>query len=288
MAPSAELKKLVNQMPELDRVKTKDNKVRITGKLTGPLWDDAEKIYDKILKGGRDSIIGVIDMLAEIDDGKDYKARYVLHAIAAYVCRPGKEKHRTAVIEAVASQIGTDRPKAIQRFLVRQLQVCGDGRATAALGKQLLDKDLYETAAAALVAIGKGAAEQLRKALPKAKGKCRAAIVQSLGAVGDAKSVDALKHAAGEDDAFVRMAAVWALANIGDAGSAGVLIKAADAKMGSWERIRAVKACLLLAEKLQAAGNKAEAAKIYKHLRDTRTDPSESYIREAAEKALTG
>ncbi|MBL7134009.1 MAG: HEAT repeat domain-containing protein [Phycisphaerae bacterium] len=286
MAPSADLKQLVNQMPELDRRITKDKKVHILGKLTGPLWDNAEKVYDKILKGGRDSIVGVIDMLAAIDDGRDYKARYVLHAIAAYVCRPGKEKHRKAVIEAVSSQIGGDRPKAIQRFLVRQLQVCGDGRIAAALGKHLLDKDLYGPVAAALVAIGEGAAEQFRRALPKAKAKCRMTIVQSLGVVSDAASVEALKQAAGEDDAFVRIAAVWALANIGDAGSASVLIKAADAKMGSWERIQAAKACLLLAEKLKAAGKKADAAKLYTHLRDTRKDPSESYIRDVAQKAL--
>lgn len=287
MAPSADLKQLVSRMPELDRVKQK-NKVHITGKLTGPLWDDAEKIYDKILKGGRDSIVGVIDMLAKIDDGKDYKARYVLHAIAAYVCRPGKEKHRTTVVQAIASQIGGSRPKPIQRFLVRQLQVCGDGRAAATLGEHLLDEDLYEPAAAALTAIGDGAAEQFRQALPKAKGKCRMTIVQNLGAVRDAESVEALKKAAGDDDARVRIAAAWALANIGDAASVSVLIEAADARMGSWERIQAAKACLLLAEKLRAAGKKAEATKLYTHLRDTRKDPSESYIREAAQKALTG
>ena len=287
MAPSADLKDLVNKMPELDRVKQRD-RVVVTGKLTGPPWEDAEKVYDKILKGGRDNIVGVIDMLAWIDDGKDYKARYVLHAIAAYVCRPGKEKQRATVIDAIASQIGGDRPKAVQRFLVQQLQVCGDKRAVATLGKHLLDDDLYEPAAAALAAIGKGAAEQFQKALPKAKGKCRAAIVQSLGAVADAKSIDALKKAAGDEDAFARIAAVWALARTGDAGSVDVLTKAADAKLGSWERIQATDACLLLAEKLKAAGNKAEAAKIYKHLRDTRKDKSERHIREAAEKALAG
>ncbi len=285
MAPSADLKDLVNKTPELDQVKQK-NKRHVTGKLTGPLWEDAEKVYDQILKGGRDNIIGVIDMLVEIDDGKDYKARYVLHAIAAYICRPGKEKQRATVIDAIASQIGGDRPKTVQRFLVQQLQVCGDGRAVPTLGKHLLDEDLYEPVAAALAAIGDGAAEQLQKALPKAKGKIRMSIVQNLGTVADAKSVDALKKAAVEEDAFVRIAAVWALANIGDAGAASVLTKAADAKLGSWERIQAANACLLLAEKLNAAGNKAEAAKIYKYLRDTRKDKSERFIREAAEKAL--
>ena len=53
-----------------------------------------------------------------------------------------------------------------------------------------------------------------------------------------------------------------------------------------WERIQAGKHCLVLAEKLTASGKKVEAAKIYTHLRDTRTDPSEKYIREAAERGL--
>ena len=167
------------------------------------------------------------------------------------------------------------------------MEACGDEGAAATLGKQLLDEDLYEPAAAALTAIGKGAAEQFQKALPKAKGKCRAAIVQSLGAVADAKSIDALKKAAGDEDPLVRIAAVWALANIGDADSVDVLTTAADAYIiGSWERTQATDACLLLAEKLKAAGKRSEAAKIYTHLRNTRKDESESHIREAAERAL--
>jgi hypothetical protein len=41
-----------------------------------------------------------------------------------------------------------------------------------------------------------------------------------------------------------------------------------------------------LAERLLAAGKKAESQKIYAHLQKTRSDPSERYIRDAAEKAL--
>jgi len=51
--------------------------------------------------------------------------------------------------------------------------------------------------------------------------------------------------------------------------------------------MEAGKDCLVLAEKLAAAGKKDVAAKIYTHLRNTRTDPSEKYIRDAAEKALS-
>jgi hypothetical protein len=76
------------------------------------------------------------------------------------------------------------------------------------------------------------------------------------------------------------------LARIADAGWADALLKMADGHKG-WERIQHTKACLLLAEKLLAAGNKTAAVAIYTHLRKTRTEPSELYIRQAAAKALS-
>jgi hypothetical protein len=110
-------------------------------------------------------------------------------------------------------------------------------------------------------------------------------MIQALGVLRDAGSVEALRKAAGDEDRDTRLAALWGLANIGDAGSADLALKAADAAAG-WERIEATNACLLLAENLQAAGKKAEAAKIGKHLRDKRADPEEAHVREAAERLL--
>ncbi len=45
-------------------------------------------------------------------------------------------------------------------------------------------------------------------------------------------------------------------------------------------------ALLLLAEKLQAMGKKADAAKIYGQLKETRTDKEEAYVRDAATRGL--
>jgi len=163
--------------------------------------------------------------------------------------------------------------------------VAGGKEVAAALGKMLEDEELYEPAAQALVAIGDGAAEQLQNALPKVKGKMKLTIIQNLGVLRDAESVDALKNALGDDDREIRLAAGWALANIGDAGSVDLLPKATDAK-GTYERNTATKACLLLAERLLEAGRKEPAVKIYEHLRDTRNGLDEAYIRAAAEKGL--
>ena len=110
-------------------------------------------------------------------------------------------------------------------------------------------------------------------------------IVQNLGVLKDALSAGELRKALKGSDREIRLAAGWALANIGDAGSAEQMCRAADTSK-DWERIQHTKACLLLAERLAAAGKKNDAKKVYQHLRDSRKDSSESYVREAAANAL--
>jgi hypothetical protein len=249
---------------------------------------DKEKIEGAIrdiLKGGRDNIIGVIDMLVEPGKGDDAKAHYALHCMALHVCKLENNRPRRRFSRTSASQIGGDRPKEVQKYLIRELQVAGGREAVESLGKVLTDEDLCEPSAQALATIGEGAAEQLREALPRANGKCRLTILQNLGVVRDANSVGVLGKAVSDEDGEVRIAAAWALANIGDVSSANVLQKAAD-KADGWERIQATKACLLLAEKLISAGKKSEAVGIYKHLRDTRTKPAERYVCDAAKIGL--
>jgi hypothetical protein len=250
---------------------------------------DKEKIEGAIrdiLRGGRENIIGVIDMLVEPGKGDDAKAHYALHCMALRVCMLDNDRPRRRFSRILASQIGGDRQKEVQKYLIRELQVAGGKEAVESLGKVLTDEELCEAAAQALVAIGDGAAEQFRSALPEARGKCRLTIVQNLGVVGDTESVVALKKAVSDEDEAIRIAAVWALANIGDASSASMLLRVVDQADG-WERIQATKACLLLAEKLNAASKKSEASRIYKHLRDTRTKPAERYVSEAAKIGLS-
>lgn len=274
MAPSAKLKTLVNQMPDPDN----------RGAYTNMDKAKIETAIAEIHKGGRDSIVGLIDMLVEPGKGDDVKGHYALHVLAVGVCKPGDDKGRAEFARTVASQLA-GRAKGVQRYLIRQLQVAGGREVVPILGKALLDPALCEPAARALLAIGKGAADQLRAALPKVEGKCRLAIILGLGFLADPGAAGAFKRAVGDEDREIRMAATWSLARIADAGSADALLKAADGHKG-WERIKHTKACLLLAEKLLAAGNKAAAIAIYTHLRDTRTEPSELYIRQAAAKAL--
>jgi HEAT repeat protein len=260
-----------------------------TSTFTGPEPGVAHDIYAAILAGGRDSLLELIALLCDPNDPgpKDFRAEYVLHGLAVYVGRPGNEEQLRTLADTLASQLGSKEvPKAVQGLLIRELQVVGDAKAVEPLGKMLADEDLCEYAAQALVAIGPGAAGQLRSALGKVKGRCRVTLVQNLGvARGGGRTARLLRKCLSDQDRDVRLAAAWALAKMGDAASVDSILKMANAEPG-WERIKATQACLVLAENLKAAEKNKDAARIYAQLRDTHTGEGEQYVREAAEKAL--
>ena len=263
---------LVDRVPPLDK----------GGTLTGPSWAEMRTILDPLLEGGRESLVAVMDLLREVDDGKDYKARYVLHALAHDVGGPGRETQRTLVAEAFASQLGGARPKPVQGYLLRQLQVCGGPAQAPAIARLLPDPELFEYAAQALLAIGEGVAAEFRKALPGLSGPPRRTAVQALGVLRDPEAVGLLREAAKDADPALRRLAAWGLANIGDPGAVEIALREADVPDGI-ERIEGAATALLLADRLKAAGKGAEAKRIYAHLVATRTEPHEEYLRELAE-----
>ncbi len=269
---SSAISKLVNGLPDPDE----------RGLLSNINKQTVDDITAQIHEGGRRSLISLVDMLVEPGKGDDVKARYALHCLAVHVCKLDSEPTRGAFSRTLASQLGGDRPRAVQKYIIEQLQVAGGKEVAGALGKMLLDEHLCNPAAQALTAIGEGAAGQFREALRRAGGRCRLTIIQNLGVLGDADSASHIKGFLEDENRETRMAARWALANIGDGGSADLLLAAAKSA-DAYERIKATKACLLLAERLAEAGKKDLGAKIYRQLR---TGSDEAHVRDAVEKGL--
>lgn len=275
MAVSDELKHLVGEMPDPDD----------RGMYTENI--DKQKIEQaiaQIAEGGRPSIAGLIEMLGA---GQRRRRQTPLRPALPGQPRAGQPRRESpqGADRDAGRVLGGERPMHTKAFLCQELQWAGGKEAAAALGKLLLDEELVEPASMALVAIRHGAADAFRAALPAARGKCRRNIIQSLGAIKDTASADALCAVLADPDAEVRIAAGWGLSRMGDADSANALKKAADAKPG-WERIQAAKHCFVLAETLAAAGKAKQSAAIYRYLMESRTDPKEAYVREAAQRAL--
>ena len=278
MAVTEQLKKLVDQMPDPDG----------RGMYTSDI--DKEKIEQavaQIAKGGKGNVLGLIEMLGEPGSEENAKPHYALHCVMNHSLATGNETLRKECCETLASQLENKNLHPYNRsYLCQELQWAGRDEACPGLGKVLLDEDVTDDAATALAAIGgERAASQLRTAAAKAKGKARLNLIDALAALAEPKSADTFAKALQDDDREVRIAAALGLANLGHATSAEPLFKAADSAEG-WERTQATKACLVLAEKLAAAGKKSDAERIYKRLQQTRTANSEQHIREAAQLGL--
>ncbi len=278
MAVTEQLKNLVGQMPDPDG----------RGMYTENIdKQKIEKAVAAIAGGGKENLLGLIEMLGEPGTVENVKPHFALHCVINHALIASDEKLRKEFCEAMASQLDNKQLHPYNRaYLCQELQWAGRDEACAALGKVLLDEDVSDAAATALAAIGgERAASQLRAAASKAAGKCRLNLIDALAALAEPQSAATFQAALKDKDREVRIAAAIGLAKVGQADAAEPLFKAADAAQG-WERIQLTKACLVLAEKLAAAGNKAEAKRLYLRLQDTRTGDAEQHVREAAQLGL--
>lgn len=253
------------------------------GKLADVDKEATDAAIAELLKDLDGTIAGLVDLLST--KGGDTQARQALHAIVMHVGGEKNAAARQVAAQALAATLPSNRPKEIQSFVIAQLQLIGDKNQVAVIGKLLLDAELAEAAAQALLAIKVDAAGQFRAALPKVAGKQRVLIVHGLGILRDKSSVEALRKLIDEDDRDIRLTAAWALANLPDAAAADRLLKLADAAKG-YERASATDSCLLLADNLLASNDKAGARQIYSRLHESRSDETERFVKEAAAKGL--
>ena len=250
---------------------------------SNPNLKEMTAALDGLRAMGAEGVTGLVALLKPDAKGGDVHVRHCLHGQAMRAAG-WPQKDRQAFTKALAGTLKGDHPKEAKGFVIRQLQVAGGAEVTAALGEWLLDDALWEDAAQALLAIG-DTAEQFLKALPNAKGKQLLTIVQALGVLKVNNAAERIRELVTADDTDLRQVAARALADMADAGAVEPLLKAADTAKG-FDRTKQTGTCLLLAENLLVLGRKKEATRIYKHLRDTRKDPAEGYIREAAEQGL--
>jgi hypothetical protein len=278
MAISERLKSLVDQMPEPDgRGMYTENidKAKI------------EKAAAAIAKGGTENLLGLIEMLGEPGAAENARPHYALHCVVNYALGTRDEKLRKELCDTMGSQLQNKELHPYNRaYLCQELQWAGRDEACPALGAVLLDEEVTDAAATALAAIGgERAASQLRAAAAKAEGKARLNLIDALAALAEVQSADTFREALADKDREVRIAAAVGLARLGQPDAAEALLKAADGAQG-WERTQLTKACLVLAEKLAAAGEQRDARRVYQRLQKTRTGDTEQHVRDAARRGL--
>jgi len=162
--------------------------------------------------------------------------------------------------------LNSDAKQAGKQFACRQLSIIGTDKSVPTLAKMLTTEDGSDMARYALERIpGQAVDSALLAALPKATGKAKIGIVNSLGQRRCAKAVAALGELAGSSDEAVAEAAVAALGQIANADAAKILA-GVKGKAGGKVLAVALDAYLRCADKMVGEGKKTEATAIYKEL----------------------
>jgi len=161
----------------------------------------------------------------------------------------------------------SDAKRAGKQWACRQLSLIGTEISIPILGKMLTDEETSDMARYALERIPSPEVNRtLREALPKAKGKMKVGVINSLGQRRCPKAVGALGELAGSSDSMVADAALAALGQIATADAAKVL--ATKKKLSGKLQMVALDSYLRCADQMVADGKKPQALKIYKELQD--------------------
>ncbi len=253
----------------------------------------AADISRELIKGGAETVKTLVALLAEPGKVDDSKIRYAIHGLALYAARATREgeapaePERKMVADSLLAGLADEaRPPLVRAFLIQQLRFCSAKECCEPLGKLLLDEKLCEDATQTLLSIkGEEAAAALRQALPQAKGACRLTLVQALGILRDAKSADEIAKSVKDENRDIRLAALFALGNLGDPAWTDALTKAAGVEP-TYERSQATDALLTHAQRLIEGNKQGDAEKVYRALLAARTAPEDRHARCASIRGL--
>ncbi|MBN1343529.1 MAG: DUF1080 domain-containing protein [Phycisphaerae bacterium] len=241
----------------------------------------------ELIKLGAPGVADVCNRLVPPGKGDDTKARYALSGLARYVGRPGADAERRTVADAIADALKSAADDEVKAFLIRRLQLVGQETHLAQLSAFLTDKRLCEPATQAMLAIGgPKVSPLLLDALPKTPPENRVTVIKAMGDLRSEAAAAAIMPYATDQDAKVRMAALYALANMGCPSAVDVLAKAAQTTLRH-ERAEATSYYLLLARQI-ARKDPARCANLCRELIKTRTAADDANVRSAALSALVG
>ena len=236
----------------------------------------------KVLALGQAALSGLCGRLSAPGEADDGLVRFALDALAVYVSRPGAEKERFLYSQALLQALPGSRNAENSSFILSLVQRVGREEAVGPLAPLLRDPVLAGPAARALAALHAPRAEAvLLEALPKASSEASAAVVQALGELRSRSAVGPLVKLASGREASLRLAALDALAEIGDPAARPALERISVLATAR-EREGAASRLLHFARRLAEGKRALEAEEICRAFIANYSAPAESSARAAA------
>ena len=179
-----------------------------------------DRLVTELIDLGGRGFSGLADMLQVPGTGDDAAVRMAINSMARYASQTGREKERTFVEKNLLEAISTTKEKAIQRFLIHQLNLVGSDLSVQALKPFLHDKDLCEPATQALLSIrSEKAKAALLEALQEEHPNGNITLIKALGELRYQPATAVISQFVGSKNRKVQRVTLQTLANIGDPSS---------------------------------------------------------------------
>jgi hypothetical protein len=175
--PTFDIDSLTGRIPDLE------DGVRFPAVESGLSRDLCQALVD----GAPGSVAAVADAIHEVDDGTDWKRRFLLHQACTFVHAPGMESGKRKLQAALLEVLREARPAYQKTFVVSQLQFIADAEVLPVLAGLLPgegDARLVDATVAAMVAAGAEAKPFLRRAAGEVQGGAKDAVENALLQVG--------------------------------------------------------------------------------------------------------
>jgi HEAT repeat protein len=211
--------------------------------------------------------VALLPRLGSAEAAEVERADQELERLCFEAGRPGAEAERRALALELARALDGDLASPAKVRILGRLETLGKAEVVPQLAKLLLaeaaDPAVRDAARRALEANPNPRAKtELRAAVARTSGALRAAVCRSLGARRDILAVGVLMEAARDVDRDVRLAALDALARVGDEQCVAPLEEALNAA-GEDELVQVRRSFLRLAGALAENGERGMARRLY-------------------------
>lgn len=232
---------------------------------------------------------GLVELVQKLDAGGDNSlVHYAISGFSFAATQPGKDDWRALAVKAYATALGKLSNEEAKLFIITQLEQVGKDDAIAALTPFLQHNRLSDAASRALVTINSDASKAaLATALTGANGNAQLSLVQALGDARYKAAAKAIEPLATAADPKLAKVALYALARIGDVGSAKILADAAQKAGYTYDVTDASASYIVYLNTLAASGNTKEVGKAANTILKKATADNQVQSRSAALEILT-
>jgi HEAT repeat protein len=247
------------------------------------------KLMGDLLALGEDGIKLICDKIIPAGTGDDTKARFAVESLSRFLSQnktgTGKEMWEKICIGYAISQ----DDYGVKDFFIKQLQVIGTDASVEPLKPYLRNKEICNSALAAILAVGGITAETaLTESLQARDLPCAAGVMNALASLKSQLAVNEFIAWTSDTDADIKASAYNALAQNGSPLAYPVLSNAAKDALYKWERTGAVSALLDYAKTTGQKGDAKTLDKICKLLMAKCNDRSSIQYKIAALKIYSG